>query len=90
MDLNVNLHHQIKKAESNALNGATFVITGTLSKPRKEIEDLITSHGGKISGSVSKKTNYLVCGEAAGSKLAKAQELGVKILSEQELLDLTR
>ncbi len=90
MDLNINLHHQIKKAESNALNGATFVITGTLSKPRKEIEDLITSHGGKISGSVSKKTNYLVCGEAAGSKLAKAQELGVKILSEQELLDLTR
>lgn len=71
------------------LSGLTFVITGSFSIPREEIKDIIESHGGKASGSVSKKTNYLLAGEAAGSKLDKAQELGVEILdwdSFQKLL----
>jgi DNA ligase (NAD+) len=53
---------------------------------RDEIEQLIRDHGGKASGSVSKKTDYVVAGEAAGSKLTKAQELGVKVLTEDEFL----
>ena len=67
----------------------TFVLTGTLdSLGRKEAEELIEKHGGKASSSVSKKTTYLVAGEASGSKLDKAQKLCVTILSEQEFLDL--
>jgi DNA ligase (NAD+) len=64
------------------LAGKTFVITGTLSKPRPEFEERIKSLGGKVSGSVSKKTDYLLCGDEAGSKLDKAKELGVKVLDE--------
>jgi DNA ligase (NAD+) len=55
---------------------------------RKEIEDLIEAHGGKTSGSVSKKTSFVVAGENAGSKLEKAKTLGVPVISEQELLEL--
>lgn len=65
--------------------GKTFVITGTLSQPREEIAAWIEARGGKVGDSVSKKTSYLVAGEAAGSKLAKAQTLGVTILNETEL-----
>ncbi|MBE7074022.1 MAG: NAD-dependent DNA ligase LigA [Clostridiales bacterium] len=64
--------------------GKTFVLTGALSKPRKEIEDLIESLGGKTSSSVSKNTDYVLAGEEAGSKLAKAEALGIKILSEED------
>lgn len=72
---------------SNALQGLTIVITGTLpTLGRKEAEELITKNGGKASGSVSKKTSYLVAGEAAGSKLTKAQALGVPVITEEELL----
>jgi DNA ligase (NAD+) len=67
------------------LAGKTFVVTGTLSKPRDEIAALIKSAGGKVTDSVSKKTDYLVVGEAAGSKLVKAQQLGVKTLDEAAL-----
>ncbi len=63
----------------------TFVITGTLSKAREEYQDIMESLGVKVSGSVSKKTNFLLCGENAGSKLTKAQELGVKVINEEEL-----
>lgn len=66
----------------------TFVITGTLSMPRDEAKDKIRSLGGDVSESVSAKTSYLVAGENAGSKLGKAQKLGVKILSEKEFLVL--
>jgi DNA ligase (NAD+) len=67
------------------LTGKTFVVTGTLSRySREEIEGLIKRLGGKASGSVSKKTDYLVAGEKAGSKLDKARELGVKVLTEDE------
>ncbi len=68
-----------------ALAGKTFVITGTLSKPRDEIAASIKAAGGKVTDSVSKKTDYVVAGEAAGSKLAKAQQLGVAILDEAAL-----
>jgi DNA ligase (NAD+) len=69
---------------STQLTGMTFVITGTLSRPRESIADQIRLAGGKVSGSVSKKTSYLIAGESAGSKLTEAQKLGVKILSEEE------
>lgn len=65
--------------------GKTFVITGTLSKPRDEIAAQIKAAGGKVTDSVSKKTDYVVAGEAAGSKLTKAQQLGVTILDETAL-----
>ena len=67
--------------------GLTFVVTGTLEQfSRKEAEEAIVANGGKASGSVSKKTSYVVAGEAAGSKLTKAQSLGVPVLSEDEFI----
>lgn len=67
--------------------GMTFVITGTLEKfSRKEAEDAVTAQGGKVSGSVSKKTSYVVAGEAAGSKLTKAQSLDIPVLTEDEFI----
>lgn len=74
---------------NSSINGKTFVLTGTLpTLKRDQAAQLIESSGGKVSGSVSKKTDYLVAGEAAGSKLEKAQTLGIRILSENELLAL--
>ena len=74
---------------SAILAGKTLVVTGTLKNyGRKDIEDLIKSLGGKPTGSVSKKTDYVVAGEEAGSKLDKAKELGVKVLSEDEFQKL--
>ncbi len=75
---------------SHRLEGQTFVITGTLEKrSRQEMTQFIQQHGGKVSGSVSKKTDYLVAGEDAGSKLQKARELGVPVLTEGELEAMT-
>lgn len=72
-----------------ALDGKSFVITGTLpTLSREECAALITSHGGTVKGSVSKKTDYLVVGEAAGSKLQKAKDLGIPILDEALLRDM--
>ena len=69
----------------NRFEGKTFVLTGTLEKfTRKEASDLIEKHGGKTSGSVSKKTDYVLAGEDAGSKLTKAQSLGVEIITEEQ------
>jgi DNA ligase (NAD+) len=71
--------------EELPLSGKTFVLTGTLSKPRDEYKARLQALGAKVAGSVSKKTDYVVAGEAAGSKLTKAQELGVEILDEDGL-----
>ena len=72
--------------QSNIFDGKSFVLTGTLdSLTRDEAKELIESAGGKVSSSISKKTDFLVSGEKAGSKLNKAQELGVKIINENEL-----
>ena len=72
---------------ADTLTGKTFVLTGTLSSlGRKEAEEAIARLGGKANGSVSKKTSYVVAGEEAGSKLRKAQELGIPVLSEAEFL----
>ena len=70
------------QAASEALAGTTWVITGTLSRPREEMAELIRSHGGKISSSVSAKTSCLLAGEEAGSKLEKARKLGVEVVNE--------
>ena len=75
-------------AVSNQLANQSFVITGTLSKPRGEIQAWIEAHGGNVSSSVSKNTSYLVAGDAAGSKLDKANALGVNVLNEMELYNL--
>jgi DNA ligase (NAD+) len=74
-----------------SLNGLVFVLTGTLpTLSREDAKKLIESAGGKVTGSVSKKTNYVVTGEDPGSKLAKARELGVNVIGEAELLDLVK
>lgn len=76
-------------ALSDALAGKTVVVTGTLpTLSREEAEKLIAQHGGKASGSVSKKTSFVLAGEKAGSKLTKAQALGIPVLDEQAFLDL--
>ena len=72
----------------NALEGKVFVITGTLSQSRGYFKELIEGHGGKVSGSVSKKTDYLLAGAAAGSKAAKAESLGVAILDEEAFMKM--
>lgn len=69
-----------------ALSGKTLVVTGSLSRPRSEVEAAIEAAGGKVAGSVSKKTHAVVAGEAAGSKLAKAQELGIAVWTEDQLM----
>ena len=71
--------------------GMTFVMTGALEKfTREEAQEMVEKRGGKASGSVSKKTTYVVAGEAAGSKLRKAQELGIPVLTEDEFLELLK
>lgn len=70
------------------LLGTTWVITGTLSQPREEIAELIRKQGGKVSGSVSKKTSFVLAGEEAGSKLEKAKELGVRVVGEAEFREM--
>ena len=82
----VNMEMAESGSEDGRFDGLTFVITGTLpTMDRKAAAALIEAHGGKVSGSVSKKTNYLLAGENAGSKLTKANDLGVSVISEEEL-----
>lgn len=86
----VRLTEDVKaKVTSGPLMGKTVVVTGTLQNySRKEIEDLIALHGGKATSSVSKKTDYVVAGDEAGSKLDKARQLGIKVLTEDEFKNL--
>ena len=71
------------------LAGMTIVVTGTLpSLSRNEAEDMIRAHGGTAAGSVSKKTSYVLAGEKAGSKLTKAEQLGIPVLDEQAFFHL--
>ena len=87
--LGVNVHAQKAEGASDRLAGLTIVVTGTLpTLGRKEVEELISNNGGKCTGSVSKKTSLLVAGEAAGSKLTKANELGIPVITEEELLQM--
>lgn len=75
--------------QDSPISGKTIVVTGTLEKlDRRQTEALIESLGGKAAGSVSKKTDYVLAGESAGSKLTKARELGVRVLNEQEFFEL--
>ena len=81
--------HDIKKSISGIFVAKTFVLTGTLpSMSREEAKSIIEMNGGKVAGSVSKKTDYVVAGSDAGSKLTTAQELGIKVISQDELLKL--
>lgn len=85
-DLNLNMRYlgeEVNTSNEN-INGKTFVITGTLSRPRDEIKEEIEGLGGNVTGSVTKKTDYVIAGEKAGSKLTKANELGINVLTEEE------
>ncbi len=81
-----NPDYEVESPEGRPLEGLTFVITGTLPRPRREVEELIEGMGGHASSAVSKSTDYVVAGEAPGSKLRKAQALGIKTISYEELL----
>ena len=86
-ELGVNMEARRQETQSAALAGSTFVLTGTLpTMSRKEATQLIESHGGKVTSSVSKKTSYVLAGEEAGGKLDKARQLEIPILTEEELL----
>jgi len=88
-ELGVNMTAEKKEAVGGALSGYTFVITGTLpSLSRTEAAELIEQNGGKVASSVSKKTDYLLAGEKAGSKLDKATQLGVTVISEEQLREM--
>ena len=82
--LNFGEHDKRSAPASQELSGETWVITGTLDRPRDEIAELIRRHGGTVSGSVSKKTSYVLAGEEAGGKLDKAKSLGVPVVDEKQ------
>lgn len=81
----------VKEKTADTFAGLTFVLTGTLpTMTRDEASELIKQRGGKVSGSVSKKTSYVLAGEEAGSKLTKANELGIKVISEEDFLQMIK
>ena len=84
LDLNMRYLGEEVNTSNENINGKTFVITGTLSRPRDEIKEEIEGLGGNVTGSVTKKTDYVIAGEKAGSKLTKATELGIRVLTEEE------
>ena len=86
--LNLTAQQTAVRSGGTKLAGKTFVLTGTLSEPREDVKERIIAAGGKVSSSVSKKTDYIVAGENAGSKLDDAQRLGIQVLSEAALAKL--
>ncbi len=89
-ELGINPHNN-QQASSNRLQGQVFVFTGALEHfSRQEGQALVEAQGGRASGSVSKKTDYVIVGPGAGSKLAKAEQLGITILSETDFLELIK
>lgn len=86
----LNMISEVKAGSTNKLEGKTFVITGKLSIPRDEYQNMIELNGGKMSAAISTKTDYLLAGEKAGNKRTKAENLGVEIISEEEFLDLIK
>jgi DNA ligase (NAD+) len=88
VEAGLNTVEPVERAEGAHLAGKTFVITGTHSMSRKDLTSLIERHGGRVAGSVSRTTDYLLAGEAPGSKLEKAKELGVAVIDQQQLLQL--
>jgi DNA ligase (NAD+) len=88
--VNTRAHQAAVRSGGAQLAGKTFVLTGTLSEPRENVKERIIAAGGKVSASVSKKTDYVVAGENAGSKLEDAQRLGVKVLTEREFAELAK
>ena len=90
-EFGVNMKSFTEIVENANFAGKTFVLTGTLSTlNRKDATELIEKNGGKVAGSVSKKTDYVVAGEEAGSKLTKAKLLGITILSEDEFTQMLK
>lgn len=84
--LQAGIHWQTQAtATDSSLTGLTFVLTGSLSKPRSDYKEMLLQRGAKVAGSISAKTDYLIAGEKAGSKKDKAEKLGVKIIDEQQL-----
>lgn len=87
----LNFSFEKKKTSSNVFSGKTFVLTGTLSSmPREEAKEKIITNGGKVTSSVSKNTSYVIAGENPGSKYSDAEKLGIKIISEDEFLQMIR
>ncbi|MBR3888321.1 MAG: NAD-dependent DNA ligase LigA [Clostridia bacterium] len=87
----VNMQSDHKENEDNRFEGMTFVLTGTLpTMSRSEASEIIENFGGKVSGSVSKKTTYVLAGEEAGSKLDKALDLGINVIDEAQFIEMTK
>lgn len=87
----LNMSYKSQSTNGDRFKGKTFVLTGTLpTMKRDDAKKLIESFGGKVSGSVSRKTDYVVAGEEAGSKLTKAQTLGVTVISEKDLIEMLK
>ncbi|MGH7503482.1 MAG: NAD-dependent DNA ligase LigA [Longimicrobiales bacterium] len=84
----ITMSEPVERAEKETLNDMAFVITGIHATSRKELTDFITRHGGRVTGSVSKSTNFLVAGEDPGSKLDRANELGVSVIDEAALREM--
>ena len=90
-DAGVNCIEESTSEQGMVFQGFTFVLTGTLEKyTRSEASDIIEKLGGKTSSSVSKKTSYVLAGREAGSKLTKAEQLGIKIITEDEFEEMTK